>query len=733
MKILLPGTLVLLLFQLLSAQSAGDDIILGDFEDGTYNGWHTEGTAFGDKPSRGEGLRPGPYSGFMGRFWAHSFRPLETPGEANPHPLRTCMPNTGKLISPEFTIERPFINFLIGGGNSIKDNAVRLIVGGKVVREATGPMGPMEKQPRLEWRTWDVSQLQGKKAHIEVADESPKQYLMADHFVQSPANYAESPAKRTLTVDKDWMHLPVSQKARLALINLKAEGVPTREFEIALAPQGQEPDFWVYEDMRAYRGKTLEISADWLPDGDAGLSDIVLSDDLPQQKGIYREKQRPLFHYTAMRGRIADPVGLVWHNGEYHMFLEHWSYGNNQQAVRHWGHAVSKDLIHWEELPAAIYTDELGTIFSGCSVEDKNNTSGFGKDGKAPLVCIYTSAGGWSPINYGKPAAQSLAYSNDNGRTFEKYAGNPALPNFMGGNRDPKVMWHEPSQQWFMALYLQNSRYKFFTSKNLKEWEPHGELHIPGIIENPDLYAIALDGDPGKQKWIFSANGVYCVGNFDGDKFTIEEGPFSARQWCNTWAEQTFDNQPQGRRIQMAYLQRARWNGEAFSHQVTFPRELTLRSTPKGPRLYAWPVREIEQLYGQTWGVQNLKLGGLEAIPEASGEALDIDATFELNSPDAMPVLVVKGEKIWYDAAAKTLHCQQFSAPLEPEGNRVNLRILADRASLEIFGNGGIVCLSTGVNQPAKTLDVKVGVLKGAATATDIKVREIKSIWQPFK
>lgn len=705
------------------------DCVLADFEDGTFQGWIAEGAGFGTGASRGaEPQRAGPYSGFMGKYWAHTFRPMADEGK--PAPLAQCVPNTGKLVSPEFTIERPYLNFLIGGGKS-PDIAVRLRVDGKTVREATGNMGPMEKQPRLEWQTWDVRDLQGKRARIEAQDASNRYYLMVDQFVQSERDYAHTPSVRTLAVDKDWMHLPISSAGRQTLMRLKADGVPMREFEVALAPAGVTPDFWVYEDMRAFRGKNLTVTADWTPHGDADLASLTLSDKLPQQDGIYREARRPLFHYSPMRGRIADPVGLVWHDGEYHAFFQHWSYGLNQQAARHWGHAVSKDLLHWTELPAALYTDKLGTVFSGSAVEDTNNTAGFQAGDKPPIVCVYTSAGGWSPMNYGMPAAQSIAYSNDNGRTFTKYDGNPVLPNFLGGNRDPKVLWHAPSRQWFMALYLQDSRYRFFTSKDLKTWTAQGEIRIPGIIENPDLYPIALDGDPAKEKWIFSANGVYCIGRFDGKEFTVEAGPFSARAWCNTWAEQTFDNQPQGRRLQMAYLQRAKWSGEAFNYQTTFPRELTLRTTPEGPRLFALPIDEIRQLYAQTWTLKDAALGAAKAVEGARGEAFDIEAVFRIESPQAKPFLTVKGEKIWYDAATQTLHCQTFKAPLKAQDGVVRLRVLADRASLEIFGNDGIVCISTGVDQPAPKDTVEVGVEGGKASA-DVTVNAVRSVWKPL-
>jgi sucrose-6-phosphate hydrolase SacC (GH32 family) len=192
-----------------------------------------------------------------------------------------------------------------------------------------------------------------------------------------------------------------------------------------------------------------------LREDSTALARIEQSDAIKNIEDLYREPKRGLFHFSPKRGWNNDPNGCVYYNGEYHLFFQHnpygWSWGN-----MHWGHAVSKDLVHWEEIGDVLLPDEMGPMFSGSAVVDSKNTSGFGKDGQAPLVLIYTAAG--------NPTVQGIAYSTD-GRNFTKYSGNPVLGQVTGGNRDPKVIWDEANQRWVMVLYVaMRPALDFFTS-----------------------------------------------------------------------------------------------------------------------------------------------------------------------------------------------------------------------------------------------------------------------------
>ncbi|MFF6950278.1 GH32 C-terminal domain-containing protein [Streptomyces iakyrus] len=247
----------------------------------------------------------------------------------------------------------------------------------------------------------------------------------------------------------------------------------------------------------------------------------------------YTETYRPQFHFTPQKNWMNDPNGLVYYKGEYHLFYQYNPNGNSWGDMS-WGHAVSKDLVHWEELPLALSHDHEEMVFSGGAVVDWNNTTGFGTKENPPMVAIYTSA-----YKNGGKQAQSLAYSTDRGRTWTKYQGNPVIDVGSDNFRDPKVQWYAPTKSWLMTVSLSaEHKVRFYSSKNLKNWELQSEFGpsgaTGGVWECPDLFPLAVDGDPKKTKWVLVVNlnpgGIaggsaaqYFVGDFDGKKFTPED------------------------------------------------------------------------------------------------------------------------------------------------------------------------------------------------------------------
>ncbi|HWQ91869.1 MAG TPA: glycoside hydrolase family 32 protein, partial [Clostridia bacterium] len=298
------------------------------------------------------------------------------------------------------------------------------------------------------------------------------------------------------------------------------------------------------------------------------------------------EPLRPQFHFTSRRGWLNDPNGLVFYKGEYHLFYQHnpygWGWGN-----MHWGHAVSPDLVHWKELPIALYPDEHGTMFSGSAVVDWNNTAGFQSGSEKPLVAMFTAAG--------KPFTQGLAFSNDRGRTWTKYENNPVLPHIVAENRDPKVIWHAPEQKWVMALYLDESDYALFASKDLKRWEKLSDVRIPGDSECPEFFEMPVEGREGETRWVFyGASGRHLVGKFDGTTFKPEGGPQELQRGNCWYASQTYSDIParDGRRIlipwgRMTAREVPFHQGMPFNQMMGLPVELTLRNTDDGLRLCA--------------------------------------------------------------------------------------------------------------------------------------------------
>ncbi|MDR3260948.1 MAG: glycoside hydrolase family 32 protein, partial [Tannerella sp.] len=217
-------------------------------------------------------------------------------------------------------------------------------------------------------------------------------------------------------ITKRYLNLPVSHKVERQVMTFEVGGRVERSFRIRLAAQG-EADYWVFCDVSALKGKTLKIS---YPADDSALKRIYQDDFIAGRDSLYRETNRPQIHFTSRRGWNNDPNGLLFYEGEYHLFYQHNPYEREWENM-HWGHAVSRDLIHWEELPVALFPDENGTMFSGSAVIDYENTAGFSKkDGTPAMVAIFTA-------DSREKQVQCIAYSLDKGRTWTKYAGNPVI------------------------------------------------------------------------------------------------------------------------------------------------------------------------------------------------------------------------------------------------------------------------------------------------------------------
>ena len=554
---------------------------------------------------------------------------------------------TGTLTSPEFKIERKFVAFLIGGGMNPGKTCINLLVDGKMARTATGANDKPGGTERLDWKAWDVSDLEGQMARIEIVDNATG----------------------------GWGHINVD--------------------------------------------------------------DITLTDESPVEEiktaPLYEETYRPQFHFTSARNWLNDPNGLVFFQGEYHLFFQHNPFGTEWGNMT-WGHAVSTDLLHWKQGEDALKPDALGTIFSGSAVVDWHNTSGFQAAGSKtpPLVAIYTAAGDTSPESKGQPFTQCIAYSTDAGQTWTKYAGNPVLKHIAGGNRDPKVVWFAPTKSWIMALYLDGSQFAFFSSPNLKEWTLLQKLDVPGTSECPDFFPLAVSGKPGVQKWVWTAaNGRYLVGTFDGQKFTPETDLRQVDFGGNYYAVQSYSDIPEkdGRRIQIAWMSGGSYPQMPFNQQMSFPCTLTLHETPDGLRLFREPVAEISKLHETPHTWRNLTVSPDDnPLHDLKSELWDIQAEFEPGTATEIG-LTVRGESVVYDVRKQTLTCLGHTAPLALEGGKLKLRILADRTTLEVFGNSGRVSLTSCFLPRSKEQEVGLHIVGGKAKLLHLTAIPLHSAW----
>ena len=333
----------------------------------------------------------------------------------------------------------------------------------------------------------------------------------------------------------------------------------------------------------------------------------------PPRQDPALEALRPRFHFTPARNFMNDPNGLVFYKGEYHLFYQHNPFG---QVWGHmsWGHAVSRDMLQWEHLPVALREEDGVMIFSGSAVVDWNNTSGFcvpaGED-RSCLVAIYT---GHSP---GKQT-QNLAFSNDRGRTWTKYASNPVIDLGLSDFRDPKVFWHAPTSRWVMVTVLATQhKVRFFASPDLKRWQMLSDFGpagaTGGVWECPDLFALPVDGKPDEIRWVLDVDinpggvaggsgGQYFVGAFDGTTF-VNDNPPATTLWADYgkdfYATISFSDIPptDGRRIWMAWISNWQYANEEptviWRGAQSVPRELALRRLPDGIRLVQRPVAEL--------------------------------------------------------------------------------------------------------------------------------------------
>ncbi len=521
-------------------------------------------------------------------------------------------------------------------------------------------------------------------------------------------------SRREMALTARYLHLPVQNGAPKRRMTLAVDGRPLREFEIELAVG--KPDFWTFADLQEYRGRTLVVSVDAPPAGD-GLAATVLAETIPDPDGAYRERLRPQFHFSSRRGWLNDPNGLVYQDGEYHLFYQHNPYGR-EWGNMHWGHAVSPDLVRWRELPIALYPRRFGDwAFSGSAVVDRADTGGFGAGGKAAMVLAFTSTG----------RGECIASSLDGGRTWSEFAGNPVVKHV---GRDPKLLWHEPTRRWIMAVYDEGEGRRsidFYASPDLKAWTYLSRSD--GYFECPDLFPLAVDGDPGRVLWVLhAADGRYALGDFDGTAFREWSGRHAL--WHGDfYAAQSFSDAPDGRRIQIGWARGAKFPGMPFNQRMTVPVSLSLRSTAEGPRLFAEPVKELEGLRRRALRLPDATLRdegrALEGCP---GDLLSIRLAIE-PAGSASAGITVLGVPIAYDSAARRLRCGGVEAPLQPADGGVRLQILVDRGAIEVFAGDGRVAISVGAVPPEAEGAPTLFARGGQARFHSVEVDEMGSIW----
>ncbi len=689
--------------------AAADDIVFADFEGADYGVWTAKGEAFGGGPAHG--ALPGQMhvEGFAGKGLVNSFNKGDD--------------SKGVLTSPEFKIERKAISFLIGGGGYEGKTCVNLLVDGKIARTAVGPNTAPGGSERLETQAWDVAEFAGKNARIEFIDSASGSWghINVDQVVftdRKPAVNVKEPT-RSLTLDQRYLLFPVKTGAKKHRVAVLIDGAVVRDFEIELA---DDPQWWAQLDVGAWAGKTATVRVDALRDDSTALASVKTSPTLWEATGIYREPQRAQFHFSAKRGWLNDPNGMVFSQGEYHLFFQHnpygWAWGN-----MHWGHAVSRDLVHWEELPIALYPPLYNDMaFSGSAVVDRSNTSGWKTGDNDLLVAAFTSTG----------RGECITYSNDKGRTWQEFQGNPVIKH---RGRDPRLLWHSPSKQWVMAVYTEDrpggsgqiQDIAFYTSPNLRAWTY--QSRIEGFFECPDFFELPVDGDPSKTKWVLSAaNSEYMLGTFDGKAFVAETPKLPGHRGAGFYAAQTFSDESNGRRIRIGWFQTGTPGG-AFNQAMTIPLQLALRTTPDGIRLTWQPANEVELLRGKELAhFEGSLVPGTDPVAGAQGELIEIRADIERGEASEVG-FVIRGVTVSYDATKQEVVVNGHHAPAPMIDGHQRLVIYADRTNLEVFASDGLTYVPLPVNFDIQNTRVSGFAKGGTAKINALHAYELKSIW----
>jgi len=482
------------------------------------------------------------------------------------------------------------------------------------------------------------------------------------------------------------------------------------------------------------------------------------------------ERLRPYIHYTPEEHWMNDPNGLVYFDGEYHLFYQYKPSGDTWGEM-FWGHAVSTDLVNWEELPIALYPDELGHMFSGSVVVDWNNTSGFGDGTTPPLVAMFTQ-------EYAGGQVQSLAYSSDKGRSWTVYEGNPVIPQPEGLSvfRDPKVRWHEPTQRWVMALTI-GDQVRIYSSPNLKSWTHESDFGAGhgfhgGFWETPDLFPLPVDGDAGRTKWVltvsvsqgapaFGSGMQYFVGDFDGKTFTNANPP-ERTLWvdygADFYAGMTFSG-TDGRVVWLGWMNNwhyaqtipsAGWRGT-----MSLPRELTLRTDENGDlRLTQQPVAELQQLRGAPIEIApgTIENGTIE-LADLGGQAYEIVAEFDVGATVTEAAYGRFGFRVHagdgqrtafgYDASVGELffdRSQSGVTSFSPEfaaspqkaeyaagGDALKLHLVVDKTSVEAFADDGRVVFTNQIFPDPSKHRIELFAENGAVSVASLRIYPLQS------
>ena len=543
-----------------------------------------------------------------------------------------------------------------------------------------------------------------------------------------------------VNTNQKYLLLPVEDASPDVRISMIVNNKEVKNFDVRLAIH--KVDYFVPVDLSDYSGKLISfkfkmnsndpVRVNLSPDNTACCKEMKLSDTFDTSN---REKFRPTYHFSPLYGWMNDPNGMVYKDGEYHLFYQYNPYGSKWGNMN-WGHAISKDLVNWEHRPVAIAPDAFGTIFSGSAVIDHHNTAGFGA---GAIVAIYTQNS--------DRQVQSIAYSTDNGRTFTKYENNPVLVSEARDFRDPKVFWYEGTKRWIMVLAV-GQEMQFFSSPNLKDWtfeSSFGKGHGAhgNVWECPDLFELPVEGT-NEKKWVLLCSlgdgpfgdsaTQYFVGSFNGKEF-VNESP-SKTKWMDWgkdhYATVTWSDAPDNRHIAIAWMSNWQYANDVPTSQYrspnSVPRDLSLFTVDGETYLQSAPSPELLALRDAS-KKRSFKVNGTRTIKEmipGNDGAYEIELTIENQRADVIGFRLYndKGEEVdmQYDMKENKFSMDRRKSgevsfnenfpvltwtAIEAGKDVLKLRLFVDKSSIEAFGDGGRFAMTNQVfpSEPYNHID----------------------------
>lgn len=552
-----------------------------------------------------------------------------------------------------------------------------------------------------------------------------------------------------------YLLLPVQESMPDSKIDILVNGEVVKRVHVRLADSKQ--DYTVPLDLSAYKDKgpvLLNVISESDRTHSRNASDFSCWKNLAMSDTFdvtNREKYRPAYHHTPKYGWMNDPNGMFYKDGVWHLYYQYNPYGSKWQNMT-WGHSTSTDLVNWKSEPIAIEANGLGQVFSGNCVVDKDNTAGFGKDA---VIAMYTSAGA--------SQVQSLAHSEDNGKTFKYYNGSPVIPN-PSEARDPNMFWHEPTRKWVLVLaHSLEKEMQIYTSPDLKHWTLEsafgkGYGSQDGVWECPDLFELPVAGTDEK-KWVLVCNinpgspmggsgTQYFVGDFDGKRFTCDDGP-EVSKWMDYgkdhYATVSWSNAPEGRRTVIGWMSNWQYANEVptmqFRSANTLPREMGLFKGPDGGYyVSSTPSPELDKLRGakKRYKGGNISSKGKEfAIPELCEISVDYNVSesgtleFTLcNAAGEEFVMSIDGKRKEFVMDRTKSGLTDFSAdfasvtkaPMHRESAKGTLRVYVDKCSVEAFDSEGRFVMTDLVFPTQPYTKLKISARGGKAEAKDIKI-----------